>query len=136
MAGLIGRDRLLAKEKLEIEKLDLGNGDFVYVTEMTAAEQGKLQETFLSMKIDSKDLTQEKLKENIQESIQTTNLELYKAALVVLTICDEKGEKLLKWEDRKELNENMGAKTMDKIVKVAQKLNKISEEDKEELIKN
>jgi hypothetical protein len=33
--GQLDRSALLQKEKLEIEKVDLGNGDFVYVTQMT-----------------------------------------------------------------------------------------------------
>jgi len=60
----------------------------------------------------------------------------FRAKLAVVTVCDEKGVALFLPEDYSLLSQNMSAARLEKIVNTAQKLNAISEEDKEELVKN
>ena len=64
------------------------------------------------------------------------NLEDFRAKLVVATVCDEKGILLLQPADAPILSQNMTARSLEVIVEAAQKLNKITEEDKENLKKN
>jgi hypothetical protein len=56
--------------------------------------------------------------------------------LAVCTLCDEQGNALLLPGDYPALSQAMSAAKLEKIVTEAQKLNKISEEDKEALVKN
>ena len=51
-------------------------------------------------------------------------------------MCDEEGKALFLPEDYSLLSQNMSAKRLELIVNAAQKLNAITEEDKEELVKN
>lgn len=122
---LLSREKLLKKGKLTVEKVDLERGEFVYVTEMT----GKQKETWERSLINESALMQGKGKANV-------SLDDFKAKLAVMTICDEKGTLLLESKDAHTLNENIKASWLEKIVETAQRLNKISEEDKEELVKN
>jgi hypothetical protein len=61
------------------------------------------------------------------------NIADFRAKLAVHTVCDENGELIFKPEDYNALSENMSAKKLEQIVNVAQKLNLISDEDRENL---
>lgn len=63
-------------------------------------------------------------------------LDEYKAKLAVCCVCDEKGELLFEQEDYKKLSNNISAAKLEKIVDVAQRLNTITEEDREVITKN
>ena len=65
-----------------------------------------------------------------------TSLEDYKAKLAAITLCDEEGKRILDFDDYKKLGECISSKRMEKIIKVAQELNKISKEDQDEMLKN
>lgn len=121
--GLLNRDGLLAKEKLEVEKVDLGKGDFVYVRQMTGRERDKFEQSLI------------KENKNAEGGYEKA-LDDFRAKLAVVTCCDENGNALLKPEEYPTLSQNMSAARLERIVNVAQKLNKISEEDKENLVKN
>jgi hypothetical protein len=125
MGQLLTRELLLAKQKLEIVKVELEDGDFVYVRQMTGHERDSFEHSLL------RKWTDEKGKEQ-----QTYESEDFRAKLAVQTICDEDGKLILQPGDYPTLSYNMGIKKLETIINQAQKLNKISEEDKENLIKN
>ncbi len=126
--GLLNREKLLAKEKLEIKKVDFGDGDFVYVRQMTGRERDSF-ENFL-WNFDEIGVDDDKA-----PKMKTRN-EDFRAKLAVHVICDSKGNLLLKPEDYETLSANMSAKRLEKIINVAQSMNKISKEDRENLVKN
>ena len=122
---LLGRTELLQKENMEIVPVELGNGEGVYVRQMTGGERDKFEQT---------------LRKTVKDSKGVTNFELaidnFRSKLAVCCVCDEQGNLLFRPEDYTVLAQNISAARLEKIVNVAQKLNAISEEDKEELVKN
>ena len=123
--AFLNKDILLAKQELEIKKVDLEDGNFVYVREMTGRERDTLEESLITEKKGKKGkITFER------------NLSDFRAKLACSTICDEEGNNLLTIKDAPTLSTNMGAKRLSLIVEVAEKLNKMSEEDKDDLTKN
>lgn len=122
---LLNREKLLQKEKLEVVKVDLGNDGFVFVRQMTGRERDHFEKSILR---------------EVRRGGRLTTYEVasedFRAKLAVCTVCDDKGVLMLSAVDISTLSQNMSAFTLEKIVNVAQKLNKISEEDKEELVKN
>lgn len=129
MPKFLGREELLQKEALKIEKVDLGDESFTYVREMTGKERDQL-ETLL--------LTQE-IKEDgtILYNVERAN---YRAKLVVNTACDEAGNLLFKPEDADALGATLGWQKMDLIANAAGILNNflphLRSKAKEEHIKN
>ena len=126
MANLLDRKNLLKKEAFAIEKVDFGEEGFVFVRQMSARERDRFEQSLILETKDSKGTI----------TGYTKSLEDFRAKLAVVTICDETGNNLLNPEDYVMLSTNMTASKMEKIVNVAQKLNKITEEDKEALVKN
>lgn len=124
--ALLDRKALLKKDDLKIEKVDLGRGEFVYVKQMSAREKDQFEMSLMKPIYDSNG--------NLLRMEQT--LEDFRAKLAVNTICDEKGNLILLPEDYALLSENISAAKLEKIVAVAQRLNRITEKDKEELVKN
>lgn len=119
---LLDRNALLKKEELEVKKVDLGKGEFVHVRQMTGHERDQFERSIVSLKEDGSGIERK--------------LEDFRAKLAVSTICSENGELVLKQEDASTLSKAMSAARLEKIVNVAQKLNMITEEDKEGLVKN
>jgi len=117
----LDREALLKKEKLEVVKVDLGKDEFVFVKQMTGRERDSFERSLFVFDKDNK---------------VTTRMNDFRAKLAVCTLCDENGVALLKFEDYDLLSRNMSAARLEKIVNVAQKLNAITEEDKEALVKN
>ena len=123
--GLLDRNKLLKKEDLEIVKVDLGNDEFVYVRQMTGRERDRFEQTLVKEVKDKKgNVTYEKTTED------------FRAKLVVCTVCDGGGKLLFDVSDASMLSQNMSAAKLEKIMQHAQKLNKIMEDEKEELVKN
>ena len=124
--GLLNRDGLLKKEKLEVVKVDLGNDDFVFVKQMTGGERDKWEQSLLKPIKDHKGVVTgfDSVTEN------------FRAKLCVVTVCDEEGVLMLAQKDYITLSNSMSAAKLEKIVNAATKLNAISEEDKEEILKN
>lgn len=119
----LDRNALLAKEKLDVVKVDLGKGDFVFVRQMTGRERDRFEQSLI--------------KENKSvEGGYEKSLEDFRAKLAVCTVCNETGTLVLNANDFATLSQNMSAARLEKIINVAQKINKISEEDKESLVKN
>jgi gamma-glutamyltranspeptidase len=122
---LLNRDSLLKKEELKKEKVELNDGEFVYVKQMSGRERDAFEKSLL---LEGKD-------EKGNTTYERT-LDNFRTKLAVLTLCDENGERILNYEDHVVLNNNMAAETLDKIVEVANRLNAIKKEDKDTLIKN
>jgi hypothetical protein len=125
MENLLDRTKLLAKETLEIEKVDLGEGNIVFVRQMTGRERDRFEASLLRKNTDKKGNT------TFEQSTED-----YRAKLAVQTLCDKEGNPLLQPEDAPILSQHMSAARLEKIINVAQRLNVIAEVDKENLIKN
>lgn len=119
--ALMDKKRLLEREKLQTEKVEFENGDFVYVRQMTGHERDVFERSLYTMDKDNK---------------PTTRLEDFRAKLAVVTMCDEEGKLLLSAADYAQLSNAMSAARLERIVNAAQKLNAITEADKEALVKN
>ena len=126
MGNLLNRMALLAKEKLETEKVEFENGDFVYVRQMTGHERDMFEESMIRKNKDTKG--------NVL-SMETV-LSDFRAKLASIVLCDEDGKSLLDIKDYLTLSSNMSAKRLEAITNVAQRLNAITEQDKEEIVKN
>lgn len=123
---LLDRNSLLKKEEVEIVKVELGNGEFVFVRQMSGRERDTFEQSILKeIKNDKGDVTG-----------YDRSLIDFRAKLAVVTLCDEQGTSLLKPNDFEILSQSMSARRLEKIVNAAQKLNAITEEDKENLVKN
>lgn len=117
----LSRNVLLQKEELEKVKVDLGKGEFVFVRQMTGRERDLFERSLYVFDKDNK---------------ITTRLADFRAKLAVVTVCDEEGKPVFFPDDYELLSKNMSAAKLEKIVNAAQKLNAITEEDKEGLLKN
>jgi len=126
MRNLLDRKMLLSKEKLEIVKVELGKDEYVFVRQMTGRERDQFEQSLIKETKDDKGTT----------ISYDRSLEDFRAKLAVVTLCDETGKSLLEPGDYPALSINMSAARLEKIVNEAQKLNKITEEDKEALVKN
>ena len=124
--GQLNREALLSKEVLKIEKVELDGGDFTYVTQMTGRERDNFEQSLIKKLRDKKG--------QVTGFEQVT--EDFRAKLAVCTVCDEQGVLLFEKNDWSTLSQNISAAKLEKIVNAAQKLNAISEEDKEALVKN
>jgi hypothetical protein len=123
--AFLGRKELLQKEKLQIVKVDLGNDEFVCVTEMTARAKDRWEK---SMTVESKGPK--------GEVVYSQTLEDFRAKLACATVCDEEGNLIFDPKDAATLSQNISAAKLSKIIRAAQKLNLITDEDKEAIVKN
>ena len=126
MGNLLGKAELLQKEKLEIEKVEFENGDYVYVRQMTGHERDMFEQSMLKKNKDGKG--------NVL-SVETV-MDDFRSKLAAITLCDEEGKSLLSANDYAVLGNSMSAKRLEKIINTSQKLNAITEEDKEAIVKN
>jgi len=123
--GLLNKERLLTKAELQLKKVDLGKGDFVFVREMTGRERDSFEKMILVDEENEKG-----------ETVFKRNFKDFRAKIVTMTMCDEKGNLLLDINDVEKLSTNMSASQLEKIVKVTKELNKMDVEDSAELVKN
>ena len=126
METILNREALLKKEKPEVVKVVLGKDEYVYVRQMTGREKDNFEQSL-----------RKEIKNNkgVIEGYEVA-LNDFRAKLAVVTLCNAEGVLLLKPEDYTLLSMNMLAATLEKIVTAAQKLNAITEEDKEALVLN
>jgi hypothetical protein len=124
--GLLGRKELLTKATPKIEKVDLGNDDFVYVKQMTGRERDNFEQSLLKKNKDSKGLVV-----SVEQATED-----FRAKLAVVTVCNAEGKLEFAPNDYAMLSQNMLADQLEKIVNVAQRLNAITQEDKEAIVKN
>ena len=122
MKKLLNREKLLEKENLEIVKVDLGRDEFVYVRQMNGREREAFEHTIIKVSDDNKKTERQ--------------WDDFRAKLAVRTVCDEKGVLIFKPDDYETLSCNMSAARLTAIADIASKLNRLSEEDKEALVKN
>ena len=122
---LLDRKALLRKEKLEIVRVDLDKDEYVFVRQMTGHERDAFERSLIRETKDKKG----------QLGFERA-LGDFRAKLAVNCLCNETGAASLKPGDYPTLSENMSAARLEKIVSAAQKLNAITEEDKEALTKN
>ena len=122
---LLSREALLQKDDLKLEKVELTRG-YVFVREMTGHEKDVWEQSMLKQKPSGD--------KNKPVEYETT-LEDFRAKLAVVTVCDAEGNLIFKPEDAKNLNKVMSASNMERIILVAQKLNAITEKDKDEMLK-
>lgn len=136
MANLITRDQLLTAAKLRIDKVQLDADTFVYVKEWT----GKQKETWERSLVNEQKILNEQTKRKGSNAMQAVragvSLDDFKAKIAVMSICDAEGHLLLLPDDAKNLNKAIKASWLEKIVDRAQRLNGITEQDKEEMVKN
>jgi hypothetical protein len=121
MGNLLNKQKLLERDELLTEKVEFENGDYVYVRQMTGHERDVFERSLYVMDANNK---------------PTTKLDDFRAKLAVVTICDEEGKLLLDSKDFLLLSNSMSAAKLEKIINAAQKINAISEADKEALVKN
>lgn len=123
---VLSRALLLQKEELEKVKVDLGKGEFIYVRQMTGRERDNFEQSLI------------KEKKNTKGEVVSYDRALgdFRAKLAVATCCDEEGKALFLPDDYSLLSQNMSAFRLEKIINAAQKINAISEEDKDVLVKN
>ena len=123
--NLLDRNQLLKKEELEIVEVVLGNDEKVFVRQMTGRERDRFEQTLVREVKDKKgNVTYEKTTED------------FRAKLAVCTVCDGAGKLIFEVSDYSLLSQNMSAARLEKIVNAAQKLNKITEDSKEDALKN
>jgi len=122
--ALLDRNKLLVKRNLKVERVDLPDGDHVFVRQWTAREKDNYEQSLM------KEVT------GPNGPMYLRDMDDYSAKLAVQVICDEQGNLLLKKEDYKTLSQNMDGVTINKIVDAAQKLNRVTEVEKEKLAKN
>jgi Fe2+ transport system protein B len=127
MENVLNRVELLQQDTLKIEKVELPGKGTVYVREMTGKEKDVWEQSLM------KQVQTGDKKNPVQYE---TSLEDFRAKLAVVTVCDEKGEIIFRPTDVVLLNKRMSASNLDRIVTVAQRLNRITEEDKEDILKN
>ncbi len=118
---LLNREALLQKEELEIVEIDLGKGEGICVRQMTGYERDLWERSIIN--VDNEGKIERKMDD-------------FRAKLVVSTACTKDGKLIFKQADAKVLSRSMSAARLERIIEVAQKINKITAEDKEELVKN
>jgi len=123
---LLDRKSLLKKEDLQIVKVELGKDEHVFVRQMTGRERDTFEQS----------LVKEVRDKDNQVVSYDRSIKDFRAKLAVCTLCNEKGQDLLEPGDFELLSVSMSAARLEKICVEAQKINKITEEDKEALTKN
>lgn len=121
--GLLTAADLLKKQVLAIEKVELSEGH-VFVRELYGAERDAFEQSLLTDEFDADGMP-----------VRRANSENYRAKLAISVICDENRTPLLTPDDAEALGEAMGMRDLEKIINVAQKLNRISDEDRKRLEK-
>ena len=122
---LLDRKSLLTKAEFKVEKVELNDGNFVYVMEMSGQGRDRFEQSLIK-----------EVKGKKGEVTYERALTDFRAKLAVNTLCDETGTLLLQANDYGTLSRSMTAANLENIVNASQKLNAITEEDKESLVKN
>ena len=122
---VLNKEALLTKQELEIVEVDLGDDLCVFVRQMTGHERDVYEQSLIH-----------RFKDKDGKPDYEMRMEDFRARLVVHTVCDVDGKLILEPRDYKQLSNSISAHRLEKIVNEAQRINAISEEDKEALIKN
>lgn len=114
--ALLNREAILGKDDLKKEVVSVPEwGGDVVVSTMTGAARDEWEQSLITNK--------------------TVNMNNIRARLIVATVVDEKGERLFDLGDVEALGKKSAA-ALDRCVKVAQKLNRLTENELEDLSKN
>lgn len=124
--SILNRELLLRPDDLKIVRVDLGNDEYVFVRQMNGRERDRFEQSLFREKKDEEGNT---------KGYERT-LEDFRAKLAVCVICDEAGKLILLPDDYITLSQHMSASKLELIIEEAQKINRITERDKEALIKN
>ena len=122
---ILTKEDLLKKEDLKVEKVELDKAEFVYVKQMTGREKDCFEQSLMK-----------EVKGADGAVSYERSLDDFRAKLAVNTLCDEKGVCLLDASDAPVLSQHMSAARLEVIVNKVQELNKITEKDKENMVKN
>lgn len=123
--ALLKREDFLKQDDFKIEKVDLGNGDFVYVKEMSAKAKEDYQRSLMEVTFD--DNGKPKTKQKTED---------LNAKLAVCTMCDKDGNLIMKPNDAHKLSEYMKASKLEKIVDASTKINAMNVDAVENEVKN
>jgi hypothetical protein len=123
--GMLNREALLTREKLEVKKVDLGDDEFVFVREMYASEKNDFENSIMEW-VPNED----------GKYVMERKLDHFRAKLAVCTVCDEIGTNLFTVEDIEALSKSISAARLEKISDVASMMNAIGPADKAALVKN
>jgi len=123
--AFLGKEKLLTQAELEIKQVTFKNGDWVFVREMTGKERNAFENSIMK---------QEKDNNGVLQLVQ--KLDNFRSKLAVCTLCDEEGNLLFTMLDVERLSAAISATMLEEIVKVAQSMNAIVPEVKEEIVKN
>jgi len=120
MATNLSRKAILEADDLPSRKVAIPqwNGD-VYVRTLSGTERDSFEQSCITNRGKDKEM----------------NLENIRARLAVLTVCDEKGERLFQHKDIEALGKK-SSKALDLIFDVAQRLNGLGKDDLDDLAGN
>jgi len=122
----LNREALLVQDALKVERVELSRGH-VFVREMTAYEKNNWEQSMMKRVASG----------NPNDGVKfETSIDNFRIKLAVNVICDEAGNLLFTMKDIPLLNKSISAANLEKIVDVAQKINAITTEEKEKVVKN
>lgn len=123
--AFLDRSKLLAKDKFRVEKVDLGNDDFVFVKQLSGRERDQFEASLLiEVKQDDGNITYER------------DTKDFRAKLATCTVCDEQGNLLLDPSDASELSKNITAAKLELITAKAQEINNMTKKEQDKIVKN
>lgn len=122
--AFLDRKALLQKEEFKIERIDLPNGDHVFIRQMSA-----------KMKDDLENSVMKKIFKDGQFNYEQ-DLSGFNAKMAAISLCDEEGTLLLSLKDANILAENKPASMIDLIANKASELNGMTTETRVDAIKN
>jgi hypothetical protein len=122
--ALLTKDLLLQRKPPVIEKVDLGNDDFVCVREMSAHDRDEWE------RLGFREVKDPRARGRIRFERDTSD---YRSKLAVFVICDEEGKLLFTPEDYPALSGGINVTVMDKILEVAQRINRLGQDDEARL---
>ena len=108
--GLMTKDQLLTREELRVKRVDLPNGNFVYVRMMTAFSHNSFMASIRPFKESNK--------------IDYTD---FNAKLAARTICDENGQLYFDLNEVRDLSKSLSVATMAIICDAAVELNNLED---------
>lgn len=125
--AILTREQLLTKQPVKVEKVKLSSGD-AFVRQMNGKQKGDFDLTLGYW---------ESYQENGEDKERyVRTMEDFRGKLVVHTACDKDGNLLLTPSDLSTLLENMPGPDLVRLADAAQRLNKITEAERQEILKN
>lgn len=116
------------KNNFIIEKIEL-TGGFVFVREMSGTAKNKFESSLIKM--------EDSNATSVESTVVHMDMENMKAKYATMVLCDEKGELQFTIEEAEELGNSLSASELDKIVDVADKINKVfTQKNKDGVVKN